>query len=506
MKFPLALLLILLISAAHASETGQRIYLTGEISEGQAVNVIVNDLESEAALGCVNCHRESGLGGSESGTTIPPVSWRLLARDQPSDKFSRFYSIQNKRPGYTPGLLHRLLTTGINSAGKKVNPLMPRYSLSQQQTGELVEYLTMLFPKDDPGVDSESIIISTLVDSRLPEARKRQHIDFLQGLFAMKNSGTRGELKRKKYAAIQKAPQYESYRRWELRVWELPANTTLWKQVMNDYYSEQPVFVMLTPLLKGDYPVIQEFCNAKQLPCLFSHNSEGSSGDYYNFVFRDVHKQRKDYIARKFRSQREASYFLETGGNLEAILQDRVEVPAVGKLELQSLASKFSEICVKEITLIMPADLDGAQHVYSLECPGLQKLKIKLLGEPGLNYSDIAELTRTNPNPNICWVTSYNRSLKRNTSKLRVDAMTRKFGMEQSDSETLAEDLYAFGLLADSLHQLAGNYSRHYLIEIIEHMLNSYPNTTYFNSLSGAPGQRAIVGPLKEVCLSEGRA
>jgi len=31
-------------------------------------------------------------------------------------------------------------------------------------------------------------------------------------------------------------------------------------------------------------------------------------------------------------------------------------------------------------------------------------------------------------------------------------------------------------------------------------MLNSFPNYTYFNSVSGAPKQRAIVGPVSEYC------
>jgi hypothetical protein len=37
-------------------------------------------------------------------------------------------------------------------------------------------------------------------------------------------------------------------------------------------------------------------------------------------------------------------------------------------------------------------------------------------------------------------------------------------------------------------------------MENIEHMLNSYPNFTYFNAVTGAPYQRAIVGPFKEFC------
>ena len=63
---------------------------------------------------------------------------------------------------------------------------------------------------------------------------------------------------------------------------------------------------------------------------------------------------------------------------------------------------------------------------------------------------------------------------------------------------------FTFGLLTDSIHQLAGNFSRHYLLEVIEHMLNSYPNYTYFSTVAGAPYQRSIVGPVKEYCPDRG--
>jgi len=50
--------------------------LQADAEQGRRISV--NGLPSPAVLACVNCHRESGLGTSESGTTVPPVAWKLL--------------------------------------------------------------------------------------------------------------------------------------------------------------------------------------------------------------------------------------------------------------------------------------------------------------------------------------------------------------------------------------------------------------------------------------------
>ncbi len=488
------------LSIASASELGRNIYLQGLDENQVPIKVTINDLVSGSPLACVNCHRESGLGTSESGKTFPPVSWKILSENQPPDDSSRFNAIQNKRPAYDAALLHRVLTRGINSKGLKVDPLMPLYELTPEQTGHLLEYLKTLYPQDDPGVDEETIKIATVIDSRLPEDEKRQHREFLEGLFKMKNAATRGEVNRKKYGPIQRAPQYEAYRKWELLIWELPGNTGMWQQAMNQYYQDQPVFVVLTPLVKDNYSKVEDFCRDEKVPCLLPHISEDSNGDYYSFVYRDSHKQQRDYIASKLAKEKDKLLFLASNGEIENIRPGQIEIPEINEVALKALTSQFDEICVKPNTLVLPTDNNTARKLYEMECPGGQQIRIMLLSEPSVSYQDIASFLKSYPDSKICWVSDYNQVLKKNVRKTRVNVLTRKFGMSPVNNERLAQDLFAFGILGEVLHQLAGNFSRAYLLENVEHMLNSFPNFTYFNSVSGAPYQRAIVGPYKEYC------
>jgi hypothetical protein len=269
---------------------------------------------------------------------------------------------------------------------------------------------------------------------------------------------------------------------------------------LNRNYQQQAPFVVLTPLLSGDFSIVKHFCSEQQLPCLFPHGAASSTGDYYNFLYRDPARQRRDYLSSKLRGAPAALMYLDREGNIRPVEQADVDIPEIDSASVAALRRQFPDICASEGTLIIATGASRARDLYQLSCPAPQLLKIMLLGDTSLRYADIAAILETNSNPAICWVTNYDRVLKRNDREIRVSVMTRKFGISPVDNEALARDLYAFGLLSDSIHQLAGTFSRPYLMENIEHMLNSYPNFTYFNAVTGAPYQRAIVGPFKEFC------
>lgn len=500
----LTLLFGLIALPVHGTQEGERIYLEGRDSDGSVVPAVINQLESSAAMPCANCHRESGLGTSESGLTIPPVSWRFLGQSLPLNNDSRFDSIQNKRPAYTTQLVHRLLTTGVDARGELTDPLMPRYDLSPDQTSRLVDYLKTLYAQDDPGVNGETITIATIVDAGLPEAVRVQHLNFLQGLFDMKNAGTRGEARRKEFSPIQKVPQYEAYRIWELTTWELPANPEMWPQTLERYYRQNPVFVVLAPYVSADYSKVQAFCRQQNLPCLFPHQAGAAIGDYYNFVYRNPSLQIRNYLQKKRRDSQNPIFYLDTDHQVTPLPHGATELPVVRDIPSQKLVASLAQWCSRKAILLIHATPEVATSVYGLNCKEDQPLEIVLLAEPETTYLDIAGILERNPASKICWASNYDRVLKRNLREIRVSLLARKFGMGKTGTESLARDLFAFGLLTDAMHQLAGTFSRRYLLEILEHMLNSYPNYTFYSSISGAPYQRTIVGPIREYCPSGG--
>ena len=506
MKRLAALLVLGLLSSVQADNLGEKIYLSGKDAENNPVPAILNDLPSTRALPCVNCHRESGFGASESGQTIPPVNWRYLGTNQPEDDSSRFYRLQNKRPAYDAKSLHRLLVQGVGSNGKEIDRLMPRYALTRAQSDEILGYLKTLYADHDKGVDDNVLRVATIVDKRLPQQQREQHIEFLTKLFEMKNSLTRGELKRKRFSPIQKVPQYESYRRWELMVWELADDPVLWKRQLDKAYQSQPAFMVLRPLIKSDYRKISEFCSSNEIPCLFPSGDSQAEGNFYNFVFRNRAKQERDYIAKQRRQIKERLRFVDDGGNLIPVDRSLKSLPRFKQAYLESFKLQFSQVCSEELVILTKGGQGEARFLENLDCPGDDNIKIKILGDEETDYRQLTKYLADVPGSRICWVSDYDKVLEKNPRNIRVNAMVRRFGIENPQNEILAMSLFAFSLSSEALHQMAGNFSRLYMMEILEHMLNSFINYTFFSSISGAPYQRYIVGPVDEYCPPQGAA
>ncbi len=507
MRFLLLIYFVHSIAYGDIAE-GESIYLRGIANDGQVIQGTVNGLKLQSALPCVNCHRESGLGTSESGKTIPPVSWGLLTKKSKRGTADRFRSLYKQRTPYTPDLVHRILNSGINSNGRLASELMPRYALSKNQTNSIIEYLQTLHIKNDPGVNSDELIIATIIDTRLPLALREQHVEFLTNLFRLKNSLTRGELKRKKFAPIQKIPQYESYKRWKLVVWELNENPLEWNDFLTNKNNEQPSFAVLSPLIKDNANEVALFCNQQKLPCLFYQGSNGFTGDNYSFVYRDIEKQKKDYLSKKIRKNKGGIYYFKDDGQLSVLKSKEINLPNLGNVSRSALQQSYNSICGRDLTLIVNGNTDFLQQFLNLNCPVQLKLAIFIMADYSVfNFNsikqNIVKSTVFNMQSQICWVTDYRKMLNKNTRKIRADVLVRKFKMKNVDTESLLLDLYAFGLLSDAVYQLAGNFSRLYLLEILEHMLNSYPNVTYFDVVAGAPHQRSIVGALSEYCPSK---
>ncbi len=488
------------IAFAASFDEGEVIYMKGVDNQGKRIPAVMKDLVSFSPLACVNCHRESGFGSSESGQTFPPVSWHFLGRNQPEDDSSRFYQIQNKRKAYDADSFYRLLTTGVNSNGKEADGMMPKYAISRHQSDALIKYLKTIYTSNDPGVDGNNLKIATIVDKRLPQVLRDQHIAFLKGLFGMKNSLSRDELKRKQNSPIQKVPQYESFRIWELVVWELPEDTSLWSTTLSEFYQQNPVFSIIRPRVKNDYNKVAEFCTDNKIPCFFPSGENLPAGDFYNFVFRNRPKQLIDYLSKKRRARSGKLLYVNDQSEIQMLDKNLQDIPLIKKINLEKLQQQYEQYCTEDSTLLLKVNVEHAAGLEVLHCTLNSKMNISVIIDRATSYQALTDYNRQYPDSQICWVSDYSKVLKRNLRSVRVNAMVKRFNIQNPDGEELAKTLLTYGLLTDTLHKMAGNFSRLYMMEIIEHMLNSFLNYTYFSSITGAPYQRYIVGPIDEYC------
>ena len=102
---------------------GERIFKTGIDARGQAIQ---NNMMSGMG-GFAMCHGAAGHGSQMMGRTVPCNTFKCLSTD-----------------GYTEELFKRAITRGIAEDGHQLDPMMPRWQMSDSDLNDLIRYLKTL--------------------------------------------------------------------------------------------------------------------------------------------------------------------------------------------------------------------------------------------------------------------------------------------------------------------------------------------------------------------------
>lgn len=99
----------------------------------------------------------------------PGLDWQRLALGQgPREANGRRY------PAYTDSSLARAIQQGIDPAGNRLDPAMPRFELTLADQRNLTAYLKRLAEERDPGVEEGVLRLGTLLPASGPLAEAGQ--------------------------------------------------------------------------------------------------------------------------------------------------------------------------------------------------------------------------------------------------------------------------------------------------------------------------------------------
>lgn len=106
---------------------GRAIFQTGKDLNGLQIVAQSQPLFNK----CSACHRADGSGGMHlhNGVVSADLRHRALV-------------IEQKHP-YTLRLLERAIATGVDNEGQKLNPMMPRWKLSQRDLHDVAQYVLL---------------------------------------------------------------------------------------------------------------------------------------------------------------------------------------------------------------------------------------------------------------------------------------------------------------------------------------------------------------------------
>lgn len=492
-------------ASATSIEDGRRMYMEGVLPSGETMQATVQgDIRvSGTQVICSTCHRRSGMGTSEGQEVVPIVTGDVLYQPLrlPTSKPPLPPAL---RPAYTDATLKRAIRDGIGADGKPLGPLMPRYRLDDAQLEPLLAYLGSLDTETSPGVTEHDIHFATVIAADVPESTRRAYLDVLERFVEQKNAGTRHETQRSAHAPWHKDPLMKSYRKWVLHVWELQGPADGWPAQLDAHYREQPVFAVLGGLATGSWAPVHGFCEQAQLPCLFPGTRLPvlAEDDFYTVYFSRGMTLEGEVVAQHlsaaqspdrpvvqvFRPDDEAATVAATA--LRATLGGQGGKVSDITLEGAADAAFWRRVTAAARDAVLVLWLQEGD--LAMAWPQLAAADGPPVYLSGSLYGD-RESVPVNARARTLWVvphavgTRLRILLARSTGWLRMNRI-----LDNDEQEAQANAFFTVKLVGGALAQMRGYYSREYLLEQIEHMVDSAFYTSMYPRISLAPGQRYV--------------
>ncbi len=130
------------VTKAEYSSNGERIYYTSTSNSGKTVtaDMGVGQMMS-SMMACVNCHGEDGKGGTiqmmMSTYEVPDIRYSTLTEEEHGHE-------GEEHPPYNEDLIKKAITEGIEPDGEELEFPMPKWSMSDEDLDDLVDYLKSL--------------------------------------------------------------------------------------------------------------------------------------------------------------------------------------------------------------------------------------------------------------------------------------------------------------------------------------------------------------------------
>jgi hypothetical protein len=492
------------------SAAGAAVYLDGVLGSGQ--QLIGGRKDAEPLIGgqaaCVNCHRHSGLGSQEARSVIPPVTGQFLFHPRVGsfEEIDLPY-VPGARPDrepYTDATLARAIREGVDSEGRTMSYLMPRYVLGDADLAALVTHLRALDHRRVPGVSDTELHFATIITPDADPVKRRGMLDVLEHFFEDRNNTQRFASSQNMMPsgnAFKAKGMFKVTRRWVLHVWEPTGPKSTWTAQLEKKFEEQPVFAVLSGLSGNDWSPVQEFCEHAAVPCLFPNVElppADAEHEFYSIYFSRGVRLEADLIAQQLtlagaepavkhvrQVYRQGDIGEAAAAALAVTLQSsglRVSNRAIpAGAPATALAAAVREVSTKEalVLWLRPRDLAAL--------PGAPVSQVYLSDV----MSDIDANTLPPSWRNRAHI-AYPFDLPQ-SRRVRVDYALGWFRIRRIPvvAEQMQADTYlACGLASETLKHMVDTFVPDYLIERLEDTAEHRIITGYYPHLSLGPHQR----------------
>lgn len=495
----------MLSAPAHLPMLGQRLYREGLRPSGASLTAIgaaQTPLAGKDAA-CVTCHRRSGFGSTEGRYSVRPIIGPALLQEQTVALHSPRIKARlgtSQRPPYDPLLLARAIRSGLDAAGKPLDPVMPRYVLNDTEMAALSAYLFSLSAQPSPGVDERDIHFATVIQPGVAPERRRAMLDVMQAFFRDKGANVRLDEQRRDAGNMR---MYRAYRKWVLHVWDLTGPSEGWGAQLEALYQQQPVFAMVGGLGAASWAPIHEFGERFEIPTVFPQAdlpAVSGNGHYSFYLSRGVVLE-AEVLARYLRDGGEAG-----GRVLQVHRRDDAGTAAATALRRSLLEANTAAQGLSVLDMVLEGPPDAA-FWSRVQAQGASALVLWLsaadLAGATIAASSTAEsavyLSTTllagrappatvGPTPRLIYPSDL--PPRRDARLLRSRQWLHSKGIPVTDERVQIDTLFALTVVNDVIGHMMDSFSRDYFVERIEHAAGQTPMASSFQTVSLGPDQR----------------
>ncbi|WP_024298050.1 c-type cytochrome [Methylomicrobium lacus] len=504
---------------------GERIYNQGLDSSGSPLQGRTEgDIDfKDANFNCAQCHRRSGYGSSEGGNYVLPITGASLFNPRSFDRADLFKKLfkesQSKlfwarmrsayqRPAYTEESLAKAIRKGIDPSGRTLNPLMPRYQISDRDMSGLIAYLKNLSSQNDPGIDNQSIYFATVVGKGVDADSKNAMLSTITKFVEWLNLETKGNQDHPNFSPNYRSDFAKAFRLWQHDIWELSENPADWPKELQAYYDKKPVFALIGGMAPGDWTPIHRFCEQNHLPCLFpitelpAQEQSGHYSIYFNaglaleaqaiakYLSKEIKGDTTDSIVQIYRDEEAQGQIPANIFNAAMSAESPLKSEKISYKKIEDFRQAWSEYKQNHShirSLVIWPDKLGTEVLTEL---ALQPEAIERIFLPsGMLQKDLSTFSKDFI-AKLIFAYPYELPTAYHPHAFRVRAWMNTRRLPITNDRIQFNSYYALNLLQYSLEHVVDHFSRDYLLEYIEHEAENALNPGTFPRLSLGPEQR----------------
>jgi ABC-type branched-subunit amino acid transport system substrate-binding protein len=229
---------------------GEQIFRQATSPSGARISARIGVSSTEISgpsMACGNCHGEDGRGRSEGGVSAPSILWSELTKS-----YGHVHEDGRRHGPFDVESLRRAVMGGVDPAGNRLDPAMPRFAMSASDFASLVAFLKRLEDQRDPGIAAQALRVATLLPTGAQLGPLGDGVQaLLSGYFDKINAqgGIHG-------------------RKLELVVQRVPGEIAEARQALHELFTKTAVFAVLAPFSVGLEADLAREAAAARVPVL----------------------------------------------------------------------------------------------------------------------------------------------------------------------------------------------------------------------------------------------